>query len=34
MGIDLSGWYDDIAHAIETLWADGCMTEYSDDILA
>ena len=33
MGIDLSGWYDDIAHAIETLWADGCMTEYSDDIL-
>ena len=33
MGIDLAGWYDEIAHTIETLWADGCVTEYSDDIL-
>ena len=33
MGIDLAGWYDEIARTIETLWADGCVTEYSDDIL-
>lgn len=33
MGIDLAGWYDEIARTIETLWADGCVTEYSNDIL-
>ena len=33
MGIDLAGWYDEIARTIETLWADGFVTEYSDDIL-
>ena len=33
MGIDLAGWYDEIAHVIEALWADGVVTEYSDDIL-
>lgn len=33
MGIDLAGWYDEIARTIETLWANGFATEYSDDIL-
>ena len=32
-GIDLSGWYDEIARTIETLWANGFVTEYSNDIL-
>ena len=33
MGIDLASWYDEIARTIETLWADGFVSEYSDDIL-
>ena len=33
MGIDLAGWYDEIARTIETLWAYGYLTEYSDDII-
>ena len=33
MGIDLAGWYDEIASTIETLWVNGFVTEYSNDIL-
>lgn len=33
MGIDLGGWYDEIARTINALWADGFTSEFSDDIL-